>query len=280
MSAAATLPGWHGKLPSLGDFASRRLTPDFLAVWDTWLAQGMQQLRQNDPAGWLDAYLASPTRRFLLMPGAMPGGMADLLPGGMADLLPGGMAGVLPGAMADHSTVEPGPPAWAGVLMPSVDRVGRYFPFTIVQSLHRLPASPQQMHALWRRLGQLDELAADALHDDWPVDRLEAELAQLAGVGDAALAEMFNPASPATPTPTPAAAAAAAWPPSAGTLLALALAPGVDIAQHIDAQAQALWQQRAHGLAYWYASTDLLAPSLWVSRGLPASAAALLGATI
>lgn len=256
MSGAPTPPGWHGKLPSLGDFASRRLAPDFLAIWDTWLAQGMQQLRQNDAAGWLDAYLASPTRRFLLMPGA----------------LPGGMAGVLPGAMADHSTVEPGPPAWAGVLMPSVDRVGRYFPFTIVQPLHRLPASPQQMHALWRRLGQLDELAADALHDDWPVDRLEAELARLAGAGDPALAEMFNPASPA--------AAAAAWPPNAGALLALALAPGVDIAQHIDAQAQALWQQQAHGLAYWYASTELLAPSLWVSRGLPASAAALLGATI
>ena len=96
------------------------------------------------------------------------------------------------------------------------------------------------------------------------------------GNAAAALAEMFNPASPAAA----AAAAAAAWPPSAGALLALALAPGVDIAQHIDAQAQALWQQQAHGLAYWYASTDLLAPSLWVSRGLPASAAALLGATI
>ena len=252
MSATPILPGWHGKLPSLGDFASRRLAPDFLAVWDTWLAQGMQQLRQRDAAGWLDAYLASPTRRFLLMPGAMPGGMA--------------------GAMADHSTVEPGPPAWAGVLMPSVDRVGRYFPFTIVQPLHRLPASPEPMHALWHRLGQLDELAADALHDDWPVDRLEAELTRLAGAGDPALAEMFNPASPA--------AAAAAWSPSAGALLALALAPGVDIAQHIDTQAQALWQQQARGLAYWYASTDLLAPSLWVSRGLPASAAALLGATI
>ena len=39
-------------------------------------------------------------------------------------------------------------------------------------------------------------------------------------------------------------------------------------------------QQQAYGLAYWYASTELLAPSLLVSRGLPASAAALLGATI
>ena len=250
MSAAPTPPGWHGKLPSLGDFASRRLTPGFLAVWDTWLAQGMQHLRQRDAAGWLDAYLASPTRRFLLMPGVL----------------------------ADPSPGEPGPPAWAGVLMPSVDRVGRYFPFTIVQPLHRLPASPGQMHGLWRRLGQLDELAADALHDDWSVDRLESELARLAGAGDPALAETFNPGQPDHPARP--ASAAAAWPPTAGALVAQALAPGVDIAQHIDTQAQALWQQQARGLAYWYASTELQAPSLWVSRGLPASAAALLGATI
>lgn len=257
MSAAPTVPGWHGKLPSLGDFASRRLTPDFLAVWDTWLAQGMLHLRQRDAAGWLDAYLASPTRRFLLMPGVLPGALADDSPGA-------------PGAPDDPA--EPGAPAWAGVLMPSVDRVGRYFPFSIVQPVHRLPAAPGQMQGLWRWLGQLDELAADALHDDWSVDRLESELARLAGAGDPALAETFNPVNPAS--------AAAALPPTAGALVALALAPGVDIAQHIDTQAQALWQQQARGLAYWYASTDRLAPSLWVSRGLPASAAALLGATI
>lgn len=244
MSDAPTPPGWHGKLPSLGDFASRRLTPGFLAVWDTWLAQGMQQLRQRDPAGWLDAYLASPTRRFLLMPGVLGGPAA-------------------------------GAAAWAGVLMPSVDRVGRYFPFTIVQPVPGLPASAQQIPQLWRWLGQLDELAADALHDDWPVDRLESELARLAGPGDPALAVQAT-----VPTLAGAATATAALPQTPGALVALPLPPGLDVGQQIGLQAQALWQQQAQGLAYWYASTDLLAPSLLVSRGLPASAAALLGATL
>lgn len=247
MSDAPTPPGWYGKLPSLGDFASRRLAPGFLAVWDTWLAQGMQQLQQGNPAGWLDAYLASPTRRFLLMPGVL--------------------AAPAPG--------RPDPPAWAGVLMPSVDRVGRYFPFTIVQPVHGLPMSAPQMQQLWCWLGQLDELAADALHDDWPVQRLEAELAGLAGPGDPALA-----AHATAPTRADAATAAATLPHTPGALVALPLPPGHDIAQQIDLQAQALWQQQAHGVAYWYACTELLAPSLLVSRGLPASAAALLGATI
>ena len=226
-----SLPGWHGKLPSLGDFASRRLAPGFLATWDTWLASGLQQLREHQPDTWLDAYLASPTRRFLLMPAALPG--------------------------------EAGLQAWAGVLMPSVDRVGRYFPFTVVQPLAPMPASIEQMQSLWFWLGRLDELAADALQDDWPIDRLEAELARMAGPGLA-----------------PLAAATGALPTEPGGLADLALPAGLDIARHIGIEAQALWQQRAQGLAYWYASPDGQAPCLWVSRGLPASAAALLGATI
>ena len=223
-------PGWHGKLPSLGDFASRRLAPGFLATWDTWLASGLQQLRQRDPAGWLAAYLANPTRRFLLMPGVLPGAA--------------------------------GQQAWAGVLMPSVDRVGRYFPFTIAQPLP-LPASTEQMQSLWFWLGRLDELAADALQDDWTVDRLEAELARMAGPGLA-----------------PLAVALPGLPKIAGALVSMALPAGLDITQLIGIEAQALWLQQAQGLAYWYATSDLQSPSLCISRGLPASAADLLGATI
>ena len=45
----------------------------FLATWDTWLSEGLLQLRRQQPEAWLSAYLASPSWRFLLMPGAMPG---------------------------------------------------------------------------------------------------------------------------------------------------------------------------------------------------------------
>lgn len=141
-------PGWHGKLPSLGDFASRRLAPGFVELWDRWLAEGLQALQQQLGPDWLQAYLAGPTWRFMLMPGVLPGPL--------------------------------GTQAWAGVLMPSVDKVGRYFPFTLALPLGEPPAPPA-LEALWRWLGRLDDLAADALLEDWAVDRLETELTRLPG---------------------------------------------------------------------------------------------------
>ena len=92
------LPGWYGKLPALGDFAGRRLPPLFVDPWDRWLALGMSHWRDSDPA-WLEAFLAAPTWRFALGAGVP----FELSPG------------------------------YAGVLMPSVDRVGRYFPLTIAR---------------------------------------------------------------------------------------------------------------------------------------------------
>ncbi len=230
MSGVDGPPGWHGKLPSLGDFASRRLDAAFVEAWDAWLAAGLLALRERDAAGWLDAYLATPSWRFLLMPGVLPG--------------------------------DCGRQGWAGVLMPSVDRVGRYFPLSIVQPLGTRPASTQQMRSLWHWLGRLDELAADAMHDDWSLERLEDELARMAGPGLEALSGATGSA-PSLP----------------GAAVELRLPEGVDASLAIGIEAQALWSAQATGRAYWYASGELQAPRLLVSCGLPA-AAALLGATI
>ncbi|TIX11933.1 MAG: type VI secretion system-associated protein TagF, partial [Mesorhizobium sp.] len=38
------LPGFYGKIPATGDFVSRRLTGDFVRVWDRWLAQHLVPL--------------------------------------------------------------------------------------------------------------------------------------------------------------------------------------------------------------------------------------------
>ena len=139
--------GWHGKLPTLGDFASRRLSPSFIEVWDRWLSEELDGLKRADPAGWLQAYLDSPVWRFVLMPGAVP--------------------------------AEAGRHAWAGVLMPSVDRVGRYFPFTIAHPFAPQPEGAHSNSTLLAWLQQLDDAAADALQDDWSIERLESELMRL-----------------------------------------------------------------------------------------------------
>ena len=221
-SALSAVPGWHGKLPSLGDFASRRLDASFIEPWDAWLAAGLLALRQQQPQAWLDAYLGSPSWRFLLMPGVLSG-------------------------VAGQS-------AWAGVLMPSVDRVGRYFPLTVVQPLGPGPADTQQMAALWHWLGRLDELARDALHDDWTADRLEQELARMA-----------------KPDITPLGAARPAAPLPEGQLAEVE-APEADPTHLIGSEAQRGWADTAFGRAWWHARPDDGPPRLLLSRGLPTAA--------
>jgi type VI secretion system protein ImpM len=210
-------------LPTLGDFVSRRLDPDYLELWDRWLSDGMLALREQLGDNWLDAYLASPSWRFLLMPGVLAG--------------------------------SPGNLAWAGVLMPSVDRVGRYFPFTLVQPLDGRLIAPAQMPALWHWLETLDGLAADALYEDWDTERLETELARNVGP------ELAIDSLPAHE------------PLQGGVLTPTVLPPGLDPAGWIALEAHAAWGDQAAGVAYWYAHAEHSAPRWMRSRGLPDSAA-------
>lgn len=142
MLTPESLAGWYGKLPSLGDFASRRLPPEFVEPWDHWLAEGLAQWQSRDPE-WLTHYLSGPSWRFVLAPGVITEA------------------------------------AWAGTLMPSVDRVGRYFPLCIAQPLAPWPLAPDTAQSLLDLLLRLDDLAVDAMQDDWPVEQLEAELARV-----------------------------------------------------------------------------------------------------
>ena len=84
--------GWYGKLPALGDFAQRRLEQDFIVGWDTWLQSVIVDSQRILGGNWLSAYLRAPVWRFVLAPGVV-----------------------------DSRN-------WSGILLPSVDRVGRYFP--------------------------------------------------------------------------------------------------------------------------------------------------------
>ena len=146
------VPGWYGKLPSLGDFASRRLAPEWIETWDAWLAAGLLGWRERDQDHWLDDYLRGPSLRFLVMPGVLPGNHCTAC-----------------------TAAEPGQ-SWVGVLMPSVDRVGRYFPLTFAQALSHLPANANALDQLLNWLVQLDDLAVAALQDNWTPDQLEAQL--------------------------------------------------------------------------------------------------------
>jgi type VI secretion system protein ImpM len=138
--------GWFGKLPSTGDFVQRRLPSDFVQAWDDWLAQELGSWQSAEPDGWLTAYLAGPSWRFVL----------------------------LPGCLAGLERIEDG---MAGVLMPSVDRVGRYFPLTIAWALPVAPGAGGAVHRLFAQLREVDNLALEAVQNDWTVQQLDDALA-------------------------------------------------------------------------------------------------------
>lgn len=94
-----TTLGFYGKLASRGDFVSRGLPQSFIQPWDSWLAAGLHVSQRQLGEDWLNVYLVSPLWRFALAAGVC------------------------------------GPDAVVGGLMPSIDRVGRYFPLTIAQTL-------------------------------------------------------------------------------------------------------------------------------------------------
>jgi len=124
---SATSVGWFGKLPSHGDFLQRRVPDAFLNKWDAWLQESVAQSRAQLGDAWLQTYLTSPVWRFFLSQGVI------------------------------------GSSSFAGIVLPSVDRVGRYFPLTVLAELPaELPAMAVAIHGReWLRT--IEALALHAL---------------------------------------------------------------------------------------------------------------------
>lgn len=147
-TAAAAIPatapaGWFGKLPMLGDFASRRLPDAFIRPWDDWLQPGLAAAKESIGERWLDLYLTFPVWRFV-----MPAGLV-------------------------------GDAGWIGVFLPSVDRVGRCFPLTICEPVSRDTLEAAGLAGIDAHLSPLADAAIDAL-EAGAVDFLEQRLAALA----------------------------------------------------------------------------------------------------
>jgi type VI secretion system protein ImpM len=139
---ASNIAGWYGKMPCLGDFASRRLTPEFITPWDAWLQRSIATSRQQLGEQWLDIYLTSPMWRFVLAPG-----------------------------VCDER-------ACAGLLVPSVDKVGRYFPLTLVQPLEKADSNLVHLLGMQDWFAGLERIGLAALNVDYSAAELEAALAE------------------------------------------------------------------------------------------------------
>lgn len=140
MEVSDDFPGFYGKIPSLGDFVSRRLPRHFVTPWETWLREAIANSREQLGSDWLDNYLTSPLWRFALSPGIC------------------------------------GENGWAGIVMPSVDRVGRYYPLTLAARLN----PSQNLFRLMERsdgwFARMEDLALACLEDNFKVEDLDQQL--------------------------------------------------------------------------------------------------------
>lgn len=131
--------GFFGKLPALGDFVSRRLPRQFMEPWDQWLQASMRASQDVHGENWLSLFLVSPIWRFALSPGLC------------------------------------GSSAWAGIVMPSVDRVGRYYPMTLAQEIH-----PDQVADVFcygsQWFSDLENAALSALSEQFDLEMFDQAL--------------------------------------------------------------------------------------------------------
>jgi len=145
--ALAPRLGFFGKLPARGDFVTRRLTRDFTDPWDAWLQDAIAMSAQQLGADWLDIYLTAPIWRFLLSPGICGQG------------------------------------AMLGLMMPSVDRVGRYFPLTLAVTVADCAAPAKAMLTAGAWFDEVEQLALSALEDDADLDRIDEQAEAIAPPG-------------------------------------------------------------------------------------------------
>ena len=133
-------PGWYGKLPMLGDFASRRLPQPFIDRCDDWLSRGIEASRQQLGDDWLNTYLTGPLWRFAWGPGVVDAQW------------------------------------WFGVLMPSVDNVGRYFPLVVAWPSSAAPDDSPSLLALERLYARMSDSALATLRPRATLDDFESAL--------------------------------------------------------------------------------------------------------
>jgi type VI secretion system protein ImpM len=135
------LPGFFGKVPARGDFVSRRVPAALAKTWEEFLSRLVVDARAQLAEDWEEEWLIAPLWHFVLGRQICP------------------------------------PAGAAGVLMASVDRVGRLYPFTIIG-----PAAPGVPHqgGAWTPWNEaIEALSLDALEDDFDPDTFDVALASV-----------------------------------------------------------------------------------------------------
>jgi type VI secretion system protein ImpM len=222
--AAEPQAGAYGKVPTHGDFVTRGLGRPFVEPWDRWLQGWLADGRNRLGPRFEEAFLRAPVWRYLLGPRLC------------------------------------GPNAWAGVLAPSSDRVGRAFPLTVALPVEA-DDDPFRLVDEWSEGFLLLERAALGLLDgSLALDRIEAELATLASIA---------PLPPPYRPPNLRWRARQAGQPADAVRVAIA-----DVATPIvarDVVTAMLSDPAAPASFWWHTGLEGMEPAALFCRGLPAA---------
>jgi type VI secretion system protein ImpM len=137
MMAQSPQLGFFGKIASRGDFVSRNLDAGLRATLEEWLDRSLSESRRNLGDEWLDLYLTAPLWRFIMARGLC------------------------------------GDDPVAGVLMPSVDKVGRYYPLALVTPLPACHAPSRLFRSANQWFQGLERLALSTLEDGVDLEAFE-----------------------------------------------------------------------------------------------------------
>jgi type VI secretion system protein ImpM len=220
-------PGFFGKLPCNGDFIQYNVSQEWLDGWDHWLQSSIFESRGALQGEWLNAYLSGPIWRFVLGEGACGSG------------------------------------AYAGIIVPSVDRVGRYFPLTLVRQLDS-GWNPLDVAVCWAPWFEaLEQCACDAL--DAQDLRLEEFIARVGRIQD--------PLTVAVPMHIEGELFRHAGFPASSTQWQVSLPS----AEHLQLDVSVLAYREIHRhlrpvTLWWTAGAERVQSSWLLSRGLPAPA--------
>lgn len=131
--------GYSGKIPSRGDFLTQGLSMGFVDSWNEWLQAVLAVSREQLTDKWLETYLTSPIWHFALS--------ADVC----------------------------GNNAMLGSFIPSVDQVGRHYPFTLAKVL-QAPAIQARLNQGWTE--QHEGLILQVLEDEFSLPSWQCLLAK------------------------------------------------------------------------------------------------------
>lgn len=212
----------YGKIPTLGDFIHRGLSQRQIEAWDEWLQGCMTESRHKLAEHWLDYYLEAPVWYFALGRGNI-----------------------------DQQS-------WVGILIPSVDRVGRYFPFSVMRPFQAgTPLDAMRRARDW--FSAAESLALESLEENFDAVLLESRLQAL-------------PLEASQVTPSSSTLAVSSEWQASGRLFLLGDAPSTNSVLSTIADDCLLQLHPTYSL-WWTAGSSAVPASLLIASGMPESAA-------